>query len=48
MESTIKIFIYIHAFFGGIGLITGIGSTLVKKGKHNHKLLGKWFMVHDD
>ncbi|MGC1515239.1 MAG: hypothetical protein WA810_06650 [Maribacter sp.] len=43
MESTIKVFIYIHAFFGGIGLITGIGSTFVQKGKRNHKLLGKWF-----
>ncbi len=43
MENTITIFIYIHAIFGGIGLITGIGSTLVKKGKPNHILLGKWF-----
>lgn len=43
MENTIKIFIYIHAFFGGIGLITGIGSIVVKKGNLNHKWLGKWF-----
>ncbi|WP_419212436.1 hypothetical protein ACNR9Q_17110 [Maribacter sp. X9] len=43
MENTIRIFIYIHAFFGGIGLITGIGSTLVKKGSPDHKMLGKWF-----
>tara|TARA_R110002074_G_scaffold86875_1_gene191727 strand:+ start:389 stop:1048 length:660 start_codon:yes stop_codon:yes gene_type:complete len=43
MESTIKIFIYIHAFFGGLGLITGIGSIIVRKGNLNHKRLGKWF-----
>mgnify|MGYP003627577371 FL=1 len=43
MENTIKIFIYIHAFFGGLGLITGIGSIVVRKGNLNHKRLGKWF-----
>lgn len=43
MENTIKIFIYIHAFFGGIGLITGLASIIVKKGRRNHKRLGKWF-----
>ncbi|WP_291967069.1 hypothetical protein [Maribacter sp.] len=43
MENIIKIFIYIHAFFGGVGLITGIASIVVKKGQRNHKLLGKWF-----
>tara|TARA_R110001592_G_scaffold76457_1_gene230718 strand:+ start:513 stop:1172 length:660 start_codon:yes stop_codon:yes gene_type:complete len=43
MESIIKIFIYIHAFFGGLGLITGIGSIIVRKGNLNHKRLGKWF-----
>ncbi|MEP2280132.1 hypothetical protein [Maribacter sp.] len=43
MENIIKIFIYIHAFFGGVGLITGIASIVVKKGPRNHKLLGKWF-----
>ncbi|MEP2237473.1 MAG: hypothetical protein ABJI22_03865 [Maribacter sp.] len=43
MENIIKIFIYIHAFFGGVGLITGIASIVVKKGQQNHKLLGKWF-----
>lgn len=32
MEETIKIWIYIHALFGGIGLLTGIGSIIVKKG----------------
>lgn len=43
MEKTIKIFIYLHAFSGGVGLMTGIGSTLVKKGSTKHKQLGKWF-----
>lgn len=43
MENIIQIFIYIHAFFGGVGLITGIGSIIVRKGNGNHKRLGKWF-----
>ena len=45
MEQTIKILIYIHAFFGGIGLLTGIGSILVKKGGLLHKRMGKLFSV---
>lgn len=45
MEETIKIFIYIHAFFGGVGLITGIGSIIVKKGSELHKRLGKLFSI---
>lgn len=45
MEQTITIFIYIHAFFGGLGLITGIGSAIVKKGSAIHKRLGKLFSV---
>lgn len=43
MENIINIFIYIHAFFGGVGLITGIASIIVKKGQRNHKRLGKLF-----
>ncbi len=43
MEQTIKILIYIHAFFGGLGLITGMISILVKKGDVNHKKAGKVF-----
>lgn len=43
MEETIKILIYIHAFFGGIGLITGTCSIIVKKGGLIHKRLGKVF-----
>lgn len=45
MEDTIKILIYIHAFFGGIGLITGIGSIIVKKGSLIHKRMGKLFSI---
>lgn len=45
MEETIKILIYIHAFFGGIGLITGIVSVIVKKGNALHKKLGKLFSI---
>lgn len=43
MEQTIKTLIYIHAFFGGIGLITGMISVFVKKGGFNHKKSGKIF-----
>ena len=45
MEQTIKILIYIHAFFGGIGLLTGIGSIFVKKGGLLHKRMGKLFSL---
>ena len=45
MEQAIKILIYIHAFFGGVGLITGIGSIIVKKGKSLHKKMGKLFSI---
>ncbi|XMO85710.1 hypothetical protein AAFN75_13025 [Algibacter sp. AS12] len=45
MEQTITLLIYIHAFFGGLGLITGIGSIIVKKGGKLHKTLGKLFSI---
>jgi uncharacterized membrane protein len=45
MEETIKILIYVHAFFGGIGLITGVGSIIAKKGSLLHKNMGKLFSV---
>ncbi|MFI1773640.1 hypothetical protein [Thalassobellus citreus] len=45
MEETIKILIYIHAFFGGLGLVTGIGSVIVKKGSKPHKKMGKLFSI---
>lgn len=43
MEHAIKIMIYIHAFFGGIGLITGLGSVVVQKGSNIHKKFGTAF-----
>jgi len=45
MEQTIKILIYIHAFFGGLGLCAGIGGIIAKKGSLWHKRLGKLFSV---
>lgn len=45
MEPTITIAIYIHAFLGGIGLITGFGSMAVKKGGKLHKRMGKIFAI---
>ena len=43
MESVIKTFIYIHAFFGGIALLAGLTSVLFTKGSENHKKSGKLF-----
>lgn len=43
MNHIIQILIYIHAFFGGLGLITGIIPVLVKKGGKTHKKSGKIF-----
>jgi len=45
MEQVITILIYIHAFFGGIGLITGILSIIVKKGSPLHKKSGTLFSI---
>lgn len=45
MENFIKIVIYIHAFFGGLGLIAGTGIMFSKKGNLLHKKLGKIFSV---
>ena len=45
MDATIKIFIYIHAFFGGIGLIAGTASIILKKGTTLHQKAGKIFSV---
>ena len=43
MEQAIIILIYFHAFCGGIGLLTGIGSIIVKKGGLLHKRMGRIF-----
>ena len=43
MEQIIKIFIYIHAFFGGIALLSGLASILFVKGSPKHKKSGKVF-----
>ena len=45
MEFAIKIAIYIHAFFGAIGLLAGSLSFIVKKGSKLHKMSGKWFTI---
>lgn len=43
MDQIIKIFIYIHAFFGGIALLSGLASILFVKGSPKHKKAGKVF-----
>ena len=45
MENFIKILIYIHAFFGGIGLIAGTVIMFAKKGNQLHLKAGKIFSV---
>lgn len=45
MENFIKIIIYIHAFFGGIGLVAGTAVMIIKKGNLLHKKVGKIFSV---
>lgn len=45
MEFIIKIAIYIHAFFGTIALVSGLGSMLFQKGSKNHKKSGKLFSI---
>lgn len=45
MEQAIQILIYIHAFLGGVGLISGIASICVQKGGRIHKRMGKLFSI---
>lgn len=45
MEQLITIAIYVHAFLGGLGLITGVGGMAVKKGSPIHKKMGKVFSI---
>lgn len=42
-EQLIQIFIYFHALFGGIALLSGFLSLASKKGKSIHKKSGKLF-----
>lgn len=42
-EQILTILIYLHAFLGGVGLLTGILSVLVKKGGVKHVKTGKIF-----
>lgn len=43
MEQTINILIYVHAFFGGLGLVTGMIAVWTKKGNLTHRKSGKVF-----
>lgn len=43
VENLALVLIYIHAFFGGIGLISGIAGIVVKKGSRLHKRSGRIF-----
>jgi len=45
MESFITFLIYTHAFFGGIGLITGLTIVFIPKGTKKHVFLGKTFSL---
>ena len=48
MEQTIKILIYLHAFFGGVGLISGLATIFARKGGISHKKTGRifsWSMI---
>lgn len=45
MEEIIKYSIYLHAFFGGLGLIMGIFSITAKKGGNFHKKSGRLFSI---
>ncbi|MBW1296131.1 hypothetical protein [Aquimarina litoralis] len=45
MEQTATILIYIHAFFGSIGLVSGFISIIGKKGRFYHKKGGIIFSV---
>ncbi|WP_108804503.1 hypothetical protein [Aquimarina sp. Aq107] len=45
MEQTAVILIYIHALFGGIGLLSGLISIIGKKGRFYHKKAGIVFSI---
>ena len=45
MENLVKIIIYIHAFFGGIGLLAGTAVMFAKKGNQLHVKFVKIFSL---
>lgn len=45
MEQTAIILIYIHALFGGIGLLSGLISIISKKGRFYHRKAGVVFSI---
>lgn len=45
MESFIKVLIYIHAIFGGLGLFSGVASVYFRKGRFLHRNAGHIFSV---
>lgn len=45
LEEIIQYLIIVHAFFGGLGLIAGMGSVITKKGSTVHKRFGMAFTV---
>ena len=45
IETVITLAIYVHALFGGIGLIAGTLSVITKKGSSLHRKSGKWFLI---
>jgi uncharacterized membrane protein len=45
MEFFIKVIIYIHAFFGGLGLFSGLASMYFRKGRSRHRNTGHIFSV---
>ncbi|MFD2562037.1 hypothetical protein [Aquimarina rubra] len=45
MEQTALILIYIHAFFGGIALLSGLISVIGKKGRFYHRKAGIVFSI---
>ena len=45
MEAFVKNLIYIHAFLGGIGLLSGLASIYFRKGNSQHKKSGKIFSI---
>ena len=44
LEKIVQIFIYTHAGFGGIALLTGAIALIAKKGNKLHKKSGKVFL----